>query len=99
MRRVRDKGALWVFQQAWRVQAEARLEGGLQRYRTAHPNVRFVLVQPEPTSATMFMHSPMNYAARRVVLEEGYTTTLRALRDTSSPLRLALDAHGLRVRA
>lgn len=97
MRRVRDKGALWVYQQAWRVRTEARLREGLARFRDDHPGTRVVLVEPPYDDATMFMHSPMNFAARRTILEDGYTRTVRALRGDTE-LRRALESRGLVVR-
>lgn len=97
MKRVRDKGLLWVYQQAWRIRTEARLREGLARFRDLNPGTSVVLLEPDSQDATMFMHSPMNFAARRAILEDGYKTTTRLLRDTSSDLRRALDAHGYQV--
>lgn len=94
MPRVRDKGLLWVYSQAWRLMAEARLEQGLARYATEHPEVTVHLVEPAKDDATMFMYSPMNFAARRVILEDGYRTTMAILRDESSPLRASIESLG-----
>jgi predicted acylesterase/phospholipase RssA len=96
-RRVRDKGALWVYEQAMRMRGEARLRVGLERFRAAHPDTDVVVLEPKQSDATLFMYSPMNFAARRAILEEGYTSTVRALADTESPLRKTLEAHGLQV--
>ena len=98
MRHVRDKGALWVSSQAWRVRTESRMREGLAWFRTEHPETEVVLLEPDATDATMFMHSPMNFAARRQILEDGYTATIRALRDPGSPLRAAFEARGLVVK-
>jgi predicted acylesterase/phospholipase RssA len=99
MRHVRDKGALWVASQSWRVRTESRMREGLARFRSEHPEVEVVLLEPEPGDATMFMHSPMNFAARRQILEDGYTATIRALRDPGSPLRRALEGRGFAVKS
>lgn len=93
--RVRDKGMLWVNNQAWRMTTDQRLRTGLELYRTRHPNVDVVLLEPDRGDATMFMYSPMNFAARRVILEDGYTSTMRSLKDPASPLRRALAGRGL----
>ena len=37
-RRVRDKGAIWVYNQAMRIWREARLQLGLEQFRKAHPD-------------------------------------------------------------
>ena len=55
------------------------------------------LFEPKQSDATLFMYSPMNFAARRAILQEGYTQTVRRLSDPESPLRETLRAHGLRV--
>ncbi len=95
--RVRDKGALWVYQQAMRMRSEARLRLGLEHFRATHPQTDVVVLEPKQSDATLFMYSPMNFAARRAILEEGYTSTVRMLTDVDSPLRKTLIAHGLHV--
>ena len=98
-RRVRDKGLLWVYNQSWRLMTEARLQRGLAAFRAEHPEVDIHLLEPERDDAVMFMHSPMNFDARRVILEDGYTSTIRSLREESSPLREALEGLGLKSRS
>lgn len=97
-RRVRDKGFLWVHNQAWRLVTEARMQQGLAAFRVAHPEVEAVLVEPDRSDATMFMYSPMNFAARRVILEHGYKSTIARLRAERSPLRRAFEAQSLSMR-
>jgi predicted acylesterase/phospholipase RssA len=96
-RRVRDKGALWVYSQAMRLRAEARLEMGLARFRSEHPGTDVHVLEPKQTDATLFMYSPMNFAARRAILQEGYTSTVRWLSEPDSPLARMLQAHGFKV--
>lgn len=97
-RRVRDKGLLWVQSQAWRLRAEAQLASGLARFEAEHPRTAHVLLRPDPDDATMFMYSPMNFAARRAILEDGFTRTTRQLKAEDSPLRAKLEAAGLRMK-
>lgn len=94
--RVRDKGMLWVYNQSVRTAAAHQLARGLPRYRSEHANLEVHLVEPDRSDATMFMHSPMNFAARRVLLEDGYRTTVENLRSADSPLRRAFEARGHR---
>jgi NTE family protein len=94
MKRVRDKGLLWVFNQAFRMRSESRLRAGLARYRAEHPGAQVLLLEPDPSDATLFMHSPMNFAARRAILTHAYTTTYQALRIPSSPLRRLIEQRG-----
>ena len=93
--RIRDKGLLWVNNQSWRLVTQARLQRGLERYREAHPEIQVLLHEPERSDTTMFLHSPMNFAARRMILEHGYTTTIQRLRAEGSPLRALLESAGL----
>ncbi len=96
--RVRDKGMLWVYNQSWRLVAEARLAAGLEKLRHEHEDVTIELIEPARDDATMFMHSPMNFAARRELLEDGYTRTLTALREEGAPLRKALTSFGITLK-
>ena len=98
-RRVRDKGLIWVNSQAWRLRSEARLMEGLRRFRDTQPQTSLVLLEPDPDDATMFMYSPMNFAARRTILDEGYRRTTGQLRADGSTLRASLEAAGLRAKA
>jgi predicted acylesterase/phospholipase RssA len=95
--RVRDKGAIWVSNQAVRIWMEARFRLGLQRFLSEHPETRVTVLEPRQSDATLFMHSPMNFAARRAILQEGYTATVRELSDPESALRRAFAAHGFSV--
>ncbi len=98
-RRVRDKGLVWVYNQSMRLRMEARLRLGLERFRKQHPDTEVMLLEPDQSDATLFMHSPMNFAARRAILEDGYTSTTRLLRDESSTLSQTLRHHGFRPSA
>lgn len=94
-RRVRDKGAIWVYEQAMRMRSEAGLRLRLEQFNVAHPQTDVVVLEPKQTDATLFMYSPMNFAARRAILEEGYTATVRLLADPESQLAKTLAKHGL----
>jgi NTE family protein len=96
-RRVRDKGALWVYEQAMRMRSEARLHQSLEQFRSSYPQTDVVVLEPKQSDATLFMYSPMNFAARRAILEEGYTATARLLADPSSHLRTTMERHGYRI--
>lgn len=69
----------------------------LDEFRSSHSQTDVVVLEPKQSDATLFMYSPMNFAARRAILEEGYTSTARLLSDADSPLRQTLAKHGLNV--
>lgn len=97
MQHVRDKGFLWAYNQAFRMSVRTRLHLQLELSRLQHPDVTLVMLEPEDTDATMFMYAPMNFAARRTILQYGYTTTIRKVRDIAPALRGPFEAHGIRV--
>ena len=98
VQRLRQRGLLWVYSQSWRIVTESRLLQGLERFAKAHPEVALHLIEPERDDTTMFTHSPMNFAARREILEDAYRRTTLALRNPQHPLRAALEAAGRQVR-
>lgn len=71
---VRDKGLLWVFNQAMRIGAHARLHQELRRAREKG-GMAVLAIEPEPTDVRLFLHNPSNLAARRAILEYAYRTT------------------------
>jgi predicted acylesterase/phospholipase RssA len=97
--RVRDKGMLWVVNQSWRMRTEGRFHRLLDDYRAIHPSLVVSLLEPAPDDALMFMYSPMNFGARRVILEDGFKATKQRLADPDHALRRALEAKGLAYTA
>src|SRR5262249_8748253 len=73
---VRDKGLLWVFNQSMRVGAYARLK---QEVKAS--SVPALVVEPEPNDVLLFLHNPVNLAARRAILEYAYKTTKERTRE------------------
>lgn len=98
MRRVRDKGLLWVYNQSWRMRTETRFKSLLARFREVHPNTKVLLLEPPSDDANMFMYSPMNFAARRVILQDAYRRTMTSLLSEDSELRQAFMSKGLALR-
>ena len=99
MKRLRDKGMLWVYHQSARMGAGQMLARGLERYRAEHPDLAVQLLEPERFDATLFMHSPMNFAARRAILTHAYTTTRAELRKAESGLRGIIAKRGFTASA
>lgn len=71
---VRDKGLLWIFNQAMRIGAHARLHQDVARMR-ASGAMEVLVVEPEPHDVLLFLHNPANLTARRAILEYAYRTT------------------------
>ena len=77
---VRDKGLLWVVNQAMRIGEQARLRSELDLLRARHPDVDLVVIEPSPVDAVRFMDSPMKYSARRTILEEAFRSVREQVR-------------------
>lgn len=71
---VRDKGLMWVMNQAIRIGMHKLLHESVQRI-AASGRAEVLLIEPEPTDALLFMHNPASFAARRKILEHAYRTT------------------------
>ena len=71
---VRDKGYLWVANQAMRIAMHALLVEAVGRIR-ASGACEVILIEPEPTDGILFMHNPTSFSARRAILEYAYRTT------------------------
>lgn len=81
---VRDKGLLWVFNQAMRIGEQARLRSEVGLLRARNPEVEFVVIEPSPVDAVRFMDSPMKYSARRTILEEAFRSVRDQVRSGTS---------------
>lgn len=71
---LRDKGAMWVANQAHRISMQALLEETIERLRR-DTHMQVMLIEPEPTDTLLFMYNPASFAARRTILEQAYRTT------------------------
>ncbi|HEY3593094.1 MAG TPA: patatin-like phospholipase family protein [Polyangiaceae bacterium] len=77
---VRDKGLMWVYNQAMRIGVHARLHHSLALSADGEPaagrlRVPLLLIEPTRTDAVLFMQNAASFAARRSILEYAYKTT------------------------
>jgi hypothetical protein len=86
---VRDKGLLWVYNQAMRIGDGARLTAETALLRARRPDIDVRVIEPSGSDAVLFMYSSMNYSARRAILEDAYKS-VRARRRSPTPARGAL---------
>lgn len=68
---VRDKGYLWVANQAIRIGMHKLLRESLSRIR-AEGSTQVILIEPDPTDGILFMFSPASFTGRRKMLEYAY---------------------------
>jgi NTE family protein len=89
---VRDKGLLWVFNQSMRIGAHARLHQEVARAKAAGMDV--LVLEPEPTDAVLFLHNPVNFGARRAILEYAYRTTRERIAEWVEKNRAVVERFG-----
>lgn len=94
---VRDKGALWVSNQANRIKMHHQLWSSVHRVRTA-TNVKVLVVEPDATDGQLFMHNLASFGARRAILEYAYRYTAGELKRWASTGQLPLREAGWAVR-
>ena len=70
----------YVLDQAFRIMLYGRMQYGLERYETEHPEVDILLIQPTRDDMRMFSYNIMRYSARRVVAEDGYRSAVMSFR-------------------
>jgi len=99
---VRDKGLMWVYNQAMRIGVHARLHHALDLRRTngtpsgVYTETPLLLIEPRPTDAVLFMHNPASFAARRTILEYAYKTTRERVTQWVDANRALIDRTELR---
>ena len=71
---LRDKGAMWVANQAHRISTHALLNETIERLRR-ETRMQVILIEPDPTDTLLFTYNPASFAARRAILEQAYRTT------------------------
>jgi predicted acylesterase/phospholipase RssA len=94
---VRDKGLMWVMNQALRIGVHALMQEACARIKM-QGKVSVILIEPEPTDGILFMYNPANFAARRNILEYAYRTTRARLARWFEDGDEALQRTGWQVR-
>ena len=89
---LRDKGMMWVFNQARRIGVQRSVEAAITRIREAK-KAQVLVLQPNREDGILAMYNPASYDARRGMLEHAYRHTrqllVRGFADGSSALSRA----------
>ena len=103
---VRDKGMMWVYNQAMRMGVYSRLHHALDsaprppgQPAGANCRIPLLLIEPRRTDAVLFMHNPASFAARRTILEYAYKTTRERVTQWVESNQDAMDRAGIRFKA
>jgi predicted acylesterase/phospholipase RssA len=96
---IRDKGLLAVYAQGWKMSTRSKLGQELRRYQASHPQASILLIEPREEEGDMFLHNPMNFSSRRLVLRYGYESAARQLKEQRQVYEAAFGRHQVRVDA
>ena len=93
-----NKGVTYVLDQALRIMLHGRMQYGMERYETEHPEVDILLIEPTRDDMRMFGYNIMRYSARRVVAEDGYRSVVLAFRKNHAAYGRLLRRHEIGLR-
>ena len=74
-----------------------RMEYGLERYKSEHPEVDILLIEPPRDDLRMFSFNIMRYGARSIVAQYGYASVLRFFRENEAKYTRMLKRAGIGV--
>ncbi len=89
---LRDKGMMWVFNQARRIGVQRSVEAAIARIQESG-KADVLLLQPEREDGILAMHNPASYDARRGMLERAYRHSRQVL------ARAFIERHAALARA
>jgi predicted acylesterase/phospholipase RssA len=92
------KGVTYVLDQVLRIALHGRMQYGLERYKTEHPEVDILLLEPTRDDLRMFSYHIMRYSARRIVAAHAYRSTLETFTTREREYARLLARHGIRLR-
>jgi predicted acylesterase/phospholipase RssA len=98
-RHIRDKGLLAVYAQGWKMSTRTKLTQELRRYRAAQPQATILVLEPREEEGDMFLHNPMAFSSRRLILRYGYESAARQLKADRQLYEAAFGRLDVRVDA
>ncbi len=93
---LRDKGMMWVYNQAMRTGVHARLVQAAAKANDAD-DVHVLLLEPEPDVAVRFVNNPANVSARRDIIQSSYRTSRDQFRSWAQKHVDLLDSLGWQI--
>jgi NTE family protein len=90
---LRDKGMMWVFNQARRIGVQRSVEAAVTRIQESG-KAQVLVLQPQREDGILAMYNPASYDARRGMLEHAYRQTRSALARAFAERNVALERAG-----
>jgi len=94
---IKEKGLSFIWDQAQRVSTASRLYMSMKRYKAEHPEKDFLLLQPNPSDAVMFLYNVVNMSAKLEIINYGYTSTVAAVTEQFDNYRECFAKFGIKV--
>jgi hypothetical protein len=94
---LRDKGMMWVLNQAIRIGMQRLIDEASQRVASSG-SVAVLRIEPSPQDGILFMYNPTSFDARRRMLEHAYRSTRLELAQRFANSDSTLARAGLRPR-
>lgn len=93
---LRDKGLMWVVNQANRIGALAQVQSSCERAerRDSEGALRLVRIEPDAARTQLFLQNPTRFDTRRTILEQAYRETRTRLLDWFAAENSALSRAG-----
>jgi predicted acylesterase/phospholipase RssA len=95
---LRDKGMMWVFNQAGRIGVQRSVDAAVARIQESS-GARVLILQPQREDGILAMYNPARYDARRGMLEHAYRHTRQALSRAFAERHPALERAGFVPRS
>lgn len=93
--RIRDKGLTYVFDQCLRNEIRQRVHVSLRHMAYLYPGVDVLLIEPGQDDPSMFLFNPMDFEARKQIVQVGYEVTQKILKAHSERWKRVLDRHSI----
>lgn len=90
---LRDKGMMWVFNQARRIGVQRSVDAAVARIQETGA-ARVLVLQPQREDGILAMYNPASYDARRGMLEHAYRQTRQTLARAFAERHSALEHAG-----
>lgn len=96
--RISQKGMGMISDQARRIETKARFDLGFERFKQAHPEADFVIIQPEPSDTILYLHGVMDFASRKQIIDYGYNSVKDYFQTNFEFLQVTFAKHKIKLR-
>ncbi len=96
--RLVQKGMGFISDQARRIETQTRFELGFARFKQEHPEIDYVVLQPNASEGFLFLHGVMEFDSRKSIINYGYYTTISEMKTNLARYKDLFAKHKIRVR-